>query len=86
MTQRTTTTTTGPAGAPPGQGTSAPSPCADFQALFHAAPTPLLVVAPPDFTIIAVNDAYLRVTMTEREAILGRGLHQTNLLPVLLRR
>jgi PAS domain S-box-containing protein len=44
----------------------------DFRALFEAAPTPFLVLAPPDFRIVAANDAYLRATMTEREAILGR--------------
>jgi PAS domain S-box-containing protein len=45
---------------------------ADFRALFEAAPTPLLVLAPPDFRIVAANDAYLRATMTRREDILGR--------------
>jgi PAS domain S-box-containing protein len=43
----------------------------DFRALFEAAPTPFLVLA-PDLRIFAVNDAYLRATMTRREAILGR--------------
>ena len=47
---------------------------ADFQILFHASPAPYLVVTPPEFTIIAANDAYLRATLTEREAILGRAL------------
>ncbi len=47
---------------------------ADFRALFEAAPTPLLAVAPPDWTIIAANDARLQVTgMTRGEAI-GRKL------------
>ena len=46
----------------------------DFRALFQALPAPLLVLRPPQFTIIAVTDAYLRATMTERTAILGRGL------------
>ena len=46
----------------------------DFRALFEAAPTPFLVLAPPDFGIVAVNDAYLRATMTGREAILGRTI------------
>src|SRR5689334_19244425 len=48
----------------------------DFEALFHASPAPLLVLRPPRFTIIAVNDAYLRATMTDRDAILGRGLFE----------
>ena len=47
---------------------------ADFRALFEAAPSPFLVVSPPDFAIVAVNDAYLRATMTERSAIVGRAL------------
>jgi PAS domain S-box-containing protein len=49
---------------------------ARFHALFQATPSPYLVVVPPDFTIVAVNDAYLRATMTEREAILGRPLFE----------
>jgi len=48
----------------------------DFEALFHASPAPFLVLRPPRFTIIAVNDAYLRATMTDRDAILGRGLFE----------
>ncbi len=47
-----------------------------FEALFQAAPSPFLVVTPPNYTIIAVNDEYLRATMTERAAILGRGLFE----------
>lgn len=47
---------------------------ADFRALFEAAPSPFLVILPPDFAIVAVNDAYLRATMTERLAIVGRSL------------
>jgi len=45
----------------------------DFRALFEAAPTPLLVLA-SDLRIVAVNDAYLRATMTERGGILGRDM------------
>jgi len=45
-----------------------------FEALFQAAPSPFLVLAPPDYRIIAVNDAYLSATMTEREVIVGRAL------------
>lgn len=47
---------------------------ADFRALFESAPTPFLALTPPDFCIVAVNDAYLRATMTDRAAILGRTL------------
>jgi PAS domain S-box-containing protein len=45
----------------------------DFRSLFESAPGSYLVLA-PDLTIVAVSDAYLRATMTEREKILGRGL------------
>jgi PAS domain S-box-containing protein len=47
----------------------------DFRALFEAAPGLYLVLAPdPALTILAASDAYLRATMTERTAIVGRGL------------
>lgn len=45
----------------------------DFELFFKAAPG-LYVVLNRDFEIVAVTDAYLRATMTEREAILGRSL------------
>jgi hypothetical protein len=41
--------------------------------LFEAAPGLYLVLA-PDLRIVAVSDAYLRATMTSRQAILGRGI------------
>jgi hypothetical protein len=47
---------------------------AGFDALCQAAHAPFLVITPSDFTIVAVNDEYPHATMTEREAILGRGL------------
>jgi PAS domain S-box-containing protein len=50
---------------------SVPTP--DFQALFESAPGSYLVLT-PDFTIVAVSDAYLRATMAKREEILGRSL------------
>ena len=43
----------------------------DFRQLFHAAPAPYLVVT-PQLIISAVNDAYLRATHTQREAIIGQ--------------
>ncbi|HEY5062977.1 MAG TPA: hypothetical protein VII52_15665 [Gemmatimonadaceae bacterium] len=46
----------------------------DFSALFDFAPTPFLVLAPGEFTILAANEAYLRATMTVRGEIVGRGL------------
>jgi PAS domain S-box-containing protein len=45
-----------------------------FAALFDAAPTPFLVVAPPEWTIVAANEARLRVTGTTREGQIGRRL------------
>src|ERR1043165_3912905 len=48
----------------------------DFRALFESAPGLFLVLKPnpPEFTIVAVSDAYLAATMTDRDAIVGRGL------------
>src|SRR5450755_673239 len=45
----------------------------DFRALFHSLPGLYLVLS-PDLSIVAVSDAYLRATMTERAAILGRQI------------
>jgi signal transduction histidine kinase/DNA-binding response OmpR family regulator/serine phosphatase RsbU (regulator of sigma subunit) len=55
--------------APPSRGVP------DFHTLFLSAPDAYLVLA-PDLTIVAVSDAYLRATMTERDAIVGRGLFE----------
>ncbi|MFN8589255.1 MAG: ATP-binding protein [Candidatus Eisenbacteria bacterium] len=48
----------------------------DFRSLFEATPGCYLVLAPdrPRFTIVAVNEAYLRATMTVRKQIVGRPL------------
>ncbi|PPS41213.1 ATP-binding protein [Chroococcidiopsis sp. TS-821] len=49
----------------------------DFQTLFESVPSCYLVLAPDaQFTIVAVSNAYLRVTKTQREQILGRGLFE----------
>ena len=49
----------------------------DYRALFESAPGLYLVLHPdPEFTIVAVSDAYLRATMTKREDILGRGIFE----------
>lgn len=50
----------------------------DYRLLFEAAPGPYLILAvdAPRFTIVAVNDAYLRATMTAREDVIGRGLFE----------
>jgi PAS domain-containing protein len=50
-----------------------PHPTPDFGALFAACPNPYLILD-PEFTIVAVNDAYCRATMTRREDILGYGV------------
>ncbi|WP_233840391.1 PAS domain-containing sensor histidine kinase [Dyella sp. 2HG41-7] len=47
----------------------------DYRRLFEATPEPYIVLT-PDFTIVAANDARLRVTMTTREAIIGRNLFE----------
>ncbi|HEY7181442.1 MAG TPA: PAS domain S-box protein, partial [Blastocatellia bacterium] len=48
----------------------------NFRALFEASPTPFLVLTPPDFQIIAVNDAFLNATMTRRAEIIGKELFE----------
>ncbi len=45
----------------------------DFRALFESIPG-LYLVLKPDFTIVAVSNAYLEATMTQRKDILDRGL------------
>ncbi len=46
----------------------------DFASLFNVLPTPILVVAVPDWIIVAANDARLKVTGTTREEQIGRKL------------
>lgn len=48
-------------------------PVPDFRKLFESAPG-LYLVLTPDFTIVAVSEAYLQATMTSREEIIGRGI------------
>src|SRR5690348_13209879 len=45
---------------------------ADFRALFQAAPAPLLLLAPPDFRVVAANDALLRTRVGAGENLLDR--------------
>jgi PAS domain S-box-containing protein len=52
---------------------SSTSPLPDYRALFESAPGCFLVLS-PDLIIVAVSDAYLSATMTQRGAIVGRGL------------
>ena len=47
----------------------------DFQLLFQSAPDLYLVLS-PDFKIVAVGDAYLHATLTERSKILDRGIFE----------
>ncbi len=50
---------------------------ADFQALFDNSPEVLFVMrAEAPYPFLAVNAAFLRVTMTQRDAVLGRGLFE----------
>jgi signal transduction histidine kinase len=51
-----------------------PSP-EDFRILFESTPGLDLVLL-PDLTIVAVSDAYLRATKTQREEIVGRGMFE----------
>ena len=49
----------------------------NFQLLLEATPHPYLILQPDEgFTIAAVNNRYLAVTGTRREAIVGRGLFE----------
>lgn len=50
-------------------------PDPDFRALFESAPGLYLVLS-PDLTIVAVSDAFLRATASERPAILGRDVFE----------
>ena len=45
----------------------------DFRALFESVPG-LYLVLDPDLLIVAASDAYLAATMTERDAVIGRGI------------
>jgi signal transduction histidine kinase len=48
-------------------------PGPDFRLLFESAPGRYMVLT-PDFTVVAVTDAYLAATRLERSAIIGRRL------------
>jgi signal transduction histidine kinase len=47
----------------------------DFAQIFNAVPG-LYVVLSPELAILAVSDAYLRATMTTRQALIGRNLFE----------
>jgi signal transduction histidine kinase/ActR/RegA family two-component response regulator len=59
----------------PGMPSDAAITPSEFRALFEAAPGSYLVLT-PELEIVAVSDAYLRATMTERSAIVGRKLFE----------
>jgi PAS domain S-box-containing protein len=46
----------------------------NFESLFNASPAPLLAIAPPDWIIVAANDARLKATATTRAEQIGRRL------------
>ena len=54
---------------------SLPPPFPDFQRLFEAMPGSYLVLD-PDLRILAVSDAYVRATMTQRGQIVGKGIFE----------
>src|SRR5205807_10432714 len=45
-----------------------------FRVLFESAPGLYLVLTPDEFSIVAVSEAYLRATVTERSDLMGRKL------------
>ena len=55
--------------------TGQPSSYPDYRALFESAPG-LYLVLDPALIIVAASDAYLRATMTRRDAIIGRGIFE----------
>jgi CheY-like chemotaxis protein len=50
-------------------------PAPDFRLLFESTPG-LYLVLTPEFRIVAVSDAYLQATMTQRQSILGRDIFE----------
>ena len=50
----------------------------DFESIFQSLPECYLILRAdqPQFTIVAVSDAYLKATHTQRELIIGRGLFE----------
>lgn len=49
---------------------------AQFRSLFESGPGLYLVLKPENYEIVAVSDAYLRATMTQREDIKGKRLFE----------
>ena len=48
----------------------------DVRALFEASATPLLVLVPRQFTVVAANEAYLRMTLATRDELVDRPLFE----------
>lgn len=50
----------------------------DFEKILIASPSSILILKPdsPRFTIVAVSNTYLNITMTSREEILGHGIFE----------
>lgn len=47
----------------------------NYRSVFEATPNPYLILAPTSgYPIVAVNDAYLRATMTTRDQLVGKEL------------
>ena len=63
---------------PPAQNNGAVRMVLDYQSLFEVMPGPLAVVTPDDprFTMVAVNDAYVRAAQKSREELVGRGIFE----------
>src|SRR5919112_6092300 len=59
----------------PAPGRHNPLNSINFEALFSASPNPYLLLR-PSFVIAGANDAYLQVTMREREDIVGSSLFE----------
>jgi signal transduction histidine kinase len=58
----------------PSHGGALPDPV-DFKLVFESSPG-LYLLLDPQLTILAVSEAYLKATMTRRDAIVGRGLFE----------
>lgn len=49
----------------------------DYQAIFSTLSAPCIILsATPDFTILAVNEAYMQATFTERDTIIGQKVFE----------
>ena len=59
----------------PAPGRHSPLHTINFEALFSASPNPYVLLR-PSFVMAGMNDAYLQVTMREREELVGRSLFE----------